>query len=208
MKNTVFFVLIFLLYSAFSFSQDLQTSQLGIGTQAPTETLDINGTVRIRKTDPVGIDSYKFLVKNDVGVIKELDMVTTHITEQKKITVKPKETVLVTNEQNFESTNIVIVSENACFRYMISSFQSSNGALVFLNGIARDTMAKGVIGGIPLDGDAYSATWNILFPYLIECYTNGSDHFDFKISKTNKNTYQITNDGQEERLYTIVFQKL
>lgn len=204
-----FYVLTMLLLCFFSFSQTSETPQIGIGTTSPTETLDVNGTVRIRETDDIGEDSYMVLVKNDLGIVKELDRNTFVIsTERKKIKVGSKKSVLVTNDQNFESANIIILTRNACDRNMISSFQAFSGALVFLKGLGRDISATENLIRLPPNGVTYSATWKISFPNLTECKVNGKNHFDFTLLKTNNNTYQITNDGNEEREYTFIFQKI
>lgn len=61
-KNIFFFT--FLLYSIFI------QAQVGINTDNPTETLDVNGTVRIRKAIE-SLDDNFLLTTNDDGVIKK-----------------------------------------------------------------------------------------------------------------------------------------
>ena len=185
--------------------------RIGVGTISPSESLDVNGKARIRVTDDLtSNEAYHLLVRNSSGVVKQLDSSTFAVnTERKQVTLSSGQGVAITNEQNFISGNIIILSRNGCDRNMISSFQAFNGALVFLNGVARDVRANPSLVAIPSGGIAYSPTWNIKFPNVIGCQSGGgATQFDFTLYKTDSNLYFLRNDGDTSRTYEIVFQKI
>ncbi|MGV0924084.1 hypothetical protein [Empedobacter tilapiae] len=185
--------------------------RVGIGVITPTQSLDVNGRTRIRVTDNLNNNEpYQLLVRNNDGVVKQLDSNTFIITtEKKQITLAPGTSASIVNEQGFISGNIIILSGNGCGRNMITSFQAFNGALVFLNGVARDVSANSSLVAIPGGGAAYSATWIIKYPNVLSCQSGGgSTQFDFTLSKSNFNTYIIKNDGDTSRTYDIIFQKI
>ena len=64
MKNKLLFILLF--------SSALTYSQVGIGTTSPTETLDIDGTLRVRDPTPTGINALKIGGLDANGVFHEI----------------------------------------------------------------------------------------------------------------------------------------
>ncbi|TGN21444.1 hypothetical protein [Empedobacter tilapiae] len=184
--------------------------RVGIGVTTPTQSLDVNGRTRIRVTDNLNNNEpYQLLVRNNDGIVKQLDRSTFIVTtERKQITLTTGQTATIINEQNFTSGNIIILSRNSCDRNMIASFQAFNGALVFLNGVARDIRANSTLVTIPPTAVTYSPTWNIKFPNVYTCESDGGTQFDFTLYKTNVNTYVLKNDGGATRTYDIIFQKI
>ena len=115
-KNIYFFT--FLLYSIFI------QAQVGINTTNPTETLDVNGTVRVRTINESPGDNFLLTTNND-GVIKKTSTSYTPIRiEEYAITIPSGESHTFTTQNNFVESSLIVFAGNGCGRKMISIFSS------------------------------------------------------------------------------------
>ena len=109
-------------------------AQIGIGIDAPLNTLDIGGSLRIREIEETTNISSILATTND-GVI---DKVSIHFfdnaTEEKSIIVESGKSTIVVNETGPEESSIVITSRNNCSRQMITTFISYSSALAYISG--------------------------------------------------------------------------
>lgn len=195
------------------FSSNIIFSQnIGINTSEPTETLDINGTVRIRAIDIKNSnESYDILVKDNNGVIKKVSKKDLEI-KKETITIKLEvgETATITNTLQYNVANIIVTAGNSCGRTMIANFQTNLSALVYINAIARDKIGEIEIIPIPssASGDT-SVGYKVKFPGVTACADGGnSTAFNFTFEKKGKYTYNITNNGNIAKSYTIILQKI
>lgn len=186
--------------------------QVGINVELPTEMLDVNGRARIRTTTEMkSSDNFDLLVTDNKGVVKKLKKTDLEIKrEEVTATIASGNSSIVTNTYGYQVANIVIISVNNCRRTMISSFQTNLGAMLFINGIARDKAATFSVVPIPHSAafDA-SASYIVKFPNVIGCGDGGNgSQFDFTFEKVGAHQYKITNNGNVSRRYTVIFQKI
>jgi hypothetical protein len=201
MKNWILFSLFFLLKITYA--------QVGINTVKPTETLDVNGKLRLRNL-PIN-NQVSYLVSTDTSnVIHKIDKgLFINSIEEVSVTVQPGESVIVSNSLNFDQTSIVISSKNNCGKYMITSFLTYNDAISFINGIARHVIASSSLIAIPSNNySQYAPIWVIKFSNVTGCSGGNGTQFDFTLTKNGPYDYQITNDGNVERKYDFSFLKL
>lgn len=205
MRNLMLFIALF--YCTLLFSQ------IGINVKLPTEMLDVNGTMRIRKISELKDDSvFDLMVFDNEGVMRSVAKTGIEIKrEEVSVTLNAKQSIEVVNTLGFEVSNIVVTTVNACDRAMICSFQSNMGSLLFINGIARDVAAQAQVIPIPKNSSSgVSAAYEITFPDVRGCTNDnsGSDDFNFKLEKTSTKKYKLTNNGNVTRTYILVFKKI
>ena len=59
--------------NAITLSADLENKKVGIGTQSPTTTLDINGDLRIRNVNPSGNSNNQILTITEAGLVQKMN---------------------------------------------------------------------------------------------------------------------------------------
>ncbi|MEL4006385.1 hypothetical protein AAEZ63_00755 [Myroides sp. C2723] len=212
MRNLAIIVLMSLCVNVFG-----QSKQVGVGVALPQENLDVEGTMRMRtiKANKENDDVY-LLVKDNKGTINKVskDLYGQNLDFVNKIKIEPNETVQVKNETGYPLTSILILTKNNCGRRMIVTFQSNLGALVFLNGIARDQVAEPEIVAIPANVTAYSAEWIVKFSKITRCkdgkggYSGIADFFDFSIRKLDEKTYEIKSLASHVKTMSVYFEKI
>ncbi|WP_010254498.1 hypothetical protein [Myroides injenensis] len=192
----------------------LSQNSMGINTEFPTATLDVNGHTRIRNTESLNINKdFDIIVTDSDGYIHsvEKDIYTQDLESIVIKDLKPLSSTTFTNEAKFQSINLIITAKNPCDRVMFCSFSTNLGAFTFLNGIARDVQAVSSIKSIPGSQNAYSVTWDIVFPNVTTCSTgtgSKSDYFDFSIKQINATTFEITNLGSHSKTFNIYMEKI
>ncbi|GGE98936.1 hypothetical protein SAMN05443634_10512 [Chishuiella changwenlii] len=201
MKKKLFFsVALILLTNA------IATAQVGIGTENPQATLDINGNLRIANRGD-GENDEKVLTISSNGIVNE--KIIKDFTARKfrtNKTIKSGESIIINNPQVFSNSNFNITSTNNCGRNMISSFMSSDGSVVLTGGIARDKSAEYTIEPIKSSESSYSPRIIVTFKNVLGCGGDGNDtQFNFSIKKLNNTEYEITNNGNVTRTYTITW---
>ena len=195
-----YYNLFFVLYSSFVFSQN----NVGINTVNPTQSLDINGSLKVREIDE-SVDIQYVLAMDSKGVIFKTDIkkFENAIEEVVVSDLAPNVSSVISNDTNLSEASIIITSSNNCNRQMITSFISYGNALSFINGIARMEFA---VPSATL-GD-YSPIWTIKFN-TASCSGDGdSTQFDFSFEKINTFQYKVTNKGNVRRSYNISFMKI
>ena len=198
------------IYSFFlTISTTLAFAQVGINTTDPTETLDVNGTVRIRETTESPEDTF-LLTTNDNGVIKKTSTSYAPIRiEEYAITIASGESHTFTTQNNFVESTVIVFSKNDCTRKMISAFNSFSNSFLFINGIARDKQA---VPEALISDTSYSIKWYIKFPNTTGCGESstlgGPTQFDFSFEKNTENQYTIINNGDVTRTYNFSFMRL
>ncbi|MEK6450775.1 MULTISPECIES: hypothetical protein [Myroides] len=195
-----------------------QNHAIGIGVKLPTESLDVNGTMRIREINYARENDDVFLlVKNSTGVVNKLskNVYGQNIETVKNVRIMSNQVAQVKNEGDYSSTNLILTIVNPCNRRMIATFQVNLGALIFLNGIARDRPAEFSIKEIPSGARAFSAEWIISFPNVLACTdwktneTIGSeDYFNFSLKQIDAITYEIKNLGSHNKSFDVYFEKI
>ncbi|WP_333663649.1 hypothetical protein [Chishuiella changwenlii] len=186
-------------------------SQVGIGTQTPQATLDIQGNLRIA-TRGNGQNDTKILTVNDNGVVNEtvLNTIATRKYRQ-TLNVSPGNTnaIIFTNPNGFVDSNIIVRSSNACSRNMISNFTSSDGAVGFLGGIARDKASSSTIEAIPSSESSYSPRIIVTFANVTGCSDGGDGtQFNFSIKKLSNTEYEIRNNGNIAKTITLIWAEI
>lgn len=117
-------------------------SQVGINTDEPQATLDVNGSLRI-ETRGNGYDDELMLTVSESGIVNE--KILNDVTSRKfrtSITVPSGETIIANNDLQFVESNFTLKSRNSCRRNMITSFIASDGAVAFIGGVGRDKPAQ------------------------------------------------------------------
>lgn len=186
-------------------------SQVGIGTQTPQATLDIQGNLRIA-TRGNGQNDTKILTVNDNGVVNEaiLNTIATRKYRQ-TLSVSPGNTnaIIFTNPNGFVDSSIIVRSGNGCARNMISNFTSSDGAVGFLGGIARDKASSSTIEAIPSSESSYSPRIIVTFANVTGCSDGGDGtQFNFSIKKLSNTEYEIRNNGNIAKTITLIWAEI
>lgn len=193
-----------------SFSSIAQ-NKIGIGVKLPLADLDLKESLRINDIPKIDfLNDYVILTKDDQDIVSsiEKDLYTQSLAIVTTKILDRNETTIVTNPIKKESFTINITAENNCQRTMIAVFQTHLGALVFLNGVARDILPTTTVTAIPPNGAAYSAQWTIKFPNVNTCNGVGADFFDFSIKKIDNNTYEVKNLSSVAKSLSFYFEKL
>lgn len=189
---------------------NLVFAQVGVNTDNPTNTLDVNGTMRVRDISDNNTTPY-LLSTNDNGIIQKVDKnLYTSSIEEKFITINAGEIGSITNSNEYLKSSVLISSSNSCSKQMIASFITYEDALAFINGVAIDKIAIPQIVSVAANESIYSPTWIIKFNTDQTCNTDngGSSQFDFELRKSSQFVYEIKNIGDTTRSYDISFMKL
>lgn len=185
-------------------------SQVGINTDNPLTTLDIDGNLRI-STRGNGANDDKVLTTSSTGIVNDRPISEIIIRKYRTtVTLDSGQVAVINNILMFHELNIFITSMNACNRNMITSFLSSNGAIIMTGGIARDRVGTSTIEPIPAGEPTYSTRLLIKFSNVLRCNLDGgnSNQFDFALKKLNNGEYEIRNDGNVRREFQVVWQEI
>lgn len=154
--------------------------QVGIGVKSPTETLDIDGTIRIREIEETTDINYVLVIDNDGNTYKSDIKNFKSATEELTIKNLAKgASSTITNHTNIAEAKIIITSANDCNRQMISSFISYGNSLAFLNGVARTEIPT-----VSTTLGSYSVICSLKFNTFSYSGIDGN-MFDFSFEKTN-----------------------
>ena len=189
---------------------NLLFAQVGINTDNPTNTLDVNGTMRVRDISDNNTSPY-LLSTSSNGVIQKVDKnIYASSIEEKSITINTGEIGIITNSNEYLKSSVLISASNNCSKQMIASFIAYEDALTFINGVAIDKIASPQIVNVAANESIYSPTWIIKFDTDQTCNTDngGSSQFDFELRKSSRFVYEIKNISDTARNYDISFMKL
>lgn len=158
-----FFTLIGVLCTIFAFGQ------VGINTEEPTETLDINGTLRIRGGDHLISNTEPWLLTaSDSGVVKKLPANTfSPVMLEVEANALFNDTVKVTIPPGYENFQLDISCENSCNRWIYSSMRYIGRETILLGASARGmsvgTDATLTTIGIPAGGESWGASFHVFW---------------------------------------------
>lgn len=178
------------------------TGKVGVLTNAPTETLDVNGNVRIRNLAPTTNSAQSLVLADTNGRLHRGAMLESALPQKEvlSVTVQPGETQTVTvasTAANFQIAMITIVSWNVCGKTMISSFSKAGNTICLLGAQARDVVGQYSIL------DSFGNNVRLVFPNTTGCVDGGSGiQFDFDMYVANQEI-GITNRGNIAKTYTI-----
>lgn len=186
-------------------------AQVGIGTNNPQATLDVQGNLRIA-TRGNGQNDTKILTVNDNGIVNEtvLNTIATRKYRQ-TLSVSPgnANAVIFTNPNAFVDSNIIVRSSNGCARNMISNFTSSDGAVGFLGGIARDKPSSSTIEAIAGGESNYSPRIIVTFDSVTGCSDGGDGtQFNFSLKKLSNTQYEVRNNGNIAKSITLIWAEI
>ena len=182
------------LFGVFAFSQN---GRVGINTTSPTETLDVNGNIRIRNVNTVtGLATDAVTSAGRFGVLSYV----TDVPRTVSLSIgglTPNQSNTVTLPDGFDFSRINVFTGNACGRYMLATFTKSGDLVNFLG-----AQGRGVPGQWTASATANGG--NVIFPGVTGCADGGNGiQFNFEISMTGSSV-TITNKGNVSKSYTVV----
>lgn len=174
---------------------------VGIGTVAPTQSLDTNGNLRLRGITESNNSTDNIMAVDNQGILKKTDLQYNNIPQTHLLTTSsiPPNSSYTFDLINYNSVVAIIniSTINGCSRRMSSTFVKSYDLLSNLGAQARNIV--GVWSNIPSTGNSGSMT----FPGIENCGDGGnSTQFDFDINIT-ESVLRITNKGNIARDYTL-----
>lgn len=158
-----FFTLIGVFCTIFAFGQ------VGINTEEPTETLDINGTLRIRGGDHLISNTEPWLLTaSNTGVVKKLPSNTfSPVMVEVEANTLFNDTVRVTIPPGYENFQLDISCDNYCDRWTYASLRYIGRETILLGASARGmsvgTDATLTTVGIPPNGESWGASFHVFW---------------------------------------------
>lgn len=192
-----------------------QTGNVGIGTQLPTNTLDVNGTARIRTTTQVaGTNAVTPLYADANGVVVKASPSPTFgaLTSATSATIASGAAgTLITDMADGSIYKATVIVGDACGDVAIGEFYinaiSANG-LFSINGLGGN-LGSGAINQSPTFTQTVRNIIGVTWTDKVGCA--GGDNptaFNYTLTLSPATTLTVTNNGNIDKTYTVILTKM
>ncbi|MBB6331769.1 hypothetical protein HNP24_002719 [Chryseobacterium sediminis] len=195
------------------FAMDLSSGNIGIATNAPTNTLDIAGSTRIRTLAVVpGATVVTPVYANVDGVLNKAvdNTYGTVINNTVSITSGATNTLITGLENNAVYKAVVNVS-NTCGRIGIAEYYVTN------NGVNNSFSIKGIDGMLNTDTTVKGPTFtevnryttSVVWSGVPNCAAGGTNiAFSYTLTMPSAGTIDLTNNGDANLQYKVILTRL
>ncbi|CAI8800848.1 hypothetical protein [Chryseobacterium sp. IT-36CA2] len=192
----------------------LAYSQVGINTPTPTNTLDVNGTARVRTVNQgVGTTVISPLYVDNTGVVvKSSTSATYGSVRSNTVTVASGGTGTLAGSVTDGVYRAVVTTGNGCaFSASVEFFISTNSANSYYGLNGQDGLIIATANNHPIftqtSSSSVAVTWNST---SVPSCSDGSNSaaLNFTLSMPAANTINVTNNGNTTKAYSITLTRI